>query len=369
MSNPLHQLTGLGQSLWYDNLTRDLIHSGRLAELIRDDALRGMTCNPTIFEKAVAGSDSYDADIRAMAGQGLSPAEIVESLMVADVQAACDVFRPVYDGSGHGDGTVSIEVSPGVAHDTAATIAEATRLWQRVNRPNVMVKIPGTAAGIPAITHCLAEGININITLLFAVSRYREVINAFETALEQRLAAGKRIDTVHSVASFFVSRVDGQTDPVFKKAGAAGERFLHQIAIANARVAYAVFGAALLTPRWQRLAAAGARAQRPLWASTSTKDPTLPDVYYVEALIAPDTVNTVPPDTFAAYADHGHPVVRITPETEREAQALLDGYEALKIAPLAERTAFLEEEGVEKFTASWNALLARVQEKAGTLAT
>jgi transaldolase len=369
MSNPLVRLGKLGQSIWYDFITRDLVRSGELARLIREFDLRGMTSNPTIFEKAVAGSSDYDDDIRTLARRGATSAEIVEALMVADVQAACDIFRPVYDASGHGDGTVSIEVSPTLAHDTEATIAEAERLWARVDRPNVMIKIPGTKAGLPAITHCLAEGINVNITLLFAVSRYREVIDAFETGMERRLAAGQPLGSVHSVASFFVSRVDGQTDPALQQAGAAGERFLHRMAIANARAAYAVFGASLLTPRWQRLAGAGAKAQRPLWASTSTKDPSLPDIYYVEALVAPDTVNTIPPDTFLAYADHGQPDVRITPQTEHEAQALLEGYEALGVAPLAERTAFLEDDGVAKFAKSWNDLLGRVEEKAGALAT
>jgi transaldolase len=232
-----------------------------------------------------------------------------------------------------------------------------------------MIKIPGTLAGLPAITYCLARGINVNITLLFSVERYRQVIDAFLAGLEQRAASGASISHLHSVASFFVSRVDGQTDAALAKAGDAGKPFLHQIAIANARVAYETFGASLLKPRWQALAAKGAKAQRPLWASTSTKDPALPDIYYVEALIAPDTVNTLPPDTFRAYLDHGVPEVRITPATEAAAAATLAGYEALKVAPLADRTRFLEEDGVTKFTASWNSLLDSVARKAGTLTT
>ena len=368
MSNPLVQLGALGQSPWYDFITRDLVRSGELARLIREDGLKGMTSNPTIFEKAVAASTDYDEDIRALSKKGASPAEIVETLMVSDVQAACDVFRPVYDASGHGDGTVSIEVSPTLAHDTDGTIAEAKRLWSRVDRPNVMIKIPGTLAGLPAITACLADGININITLLFSVDRYRQVIDAFRAGLEQRAAAGKPINRLYSVASFFVSRVDGQADPVLVKAGDAGKPFLHQVAIANARVAYAVFGAKLLTPWWQALAAKGAKAQRPLWASTSTKDPNLPDVYYIEALIAPDTVNTIPPDTFRAYADHGKPTVRITPASEAEGAAALAGYEKLGAASLAAQTAFLEDDGVKKFSDSWNALIDRVKQKAGALA-
>jgi transaldolase len=368
MSSPLQQLTQLGQSIWYDFITRDLVQSGELARLVRDDSLRGMTSNPTIFEKAVAGSDDYDQDIRTLSDAGESPEGIVEALMIKDVKAACDVFRPVYDSSGHGDGTVSIEVSPTLAYDTEGSIETAHRLWRLVDRPNLMVKIPGTEAGLPAITQCLADGININITLLFSVERYKQVIEAFRAGLERRVALNLPINTIHSVASFFVSRVDGQTDPALVKAGDRGKPFLHQMAIANARVAYEVFGNSLLTPRWQALAARGARAQRPLWASTSTKDPSLPDTYYVDALLAPDTVNTLPPDTFRAFNDHGKPEVRITPAAEIAAAKLLADYEKLGIAPLAERTAFLEEDGVKKFSDSWNALLDRVKQKANALA-
>jgi transaldolase len=368
MSSPLQQLTELGQSVWYDFITRDLIHSGELARLIKEDSLRGMTSNPTIFEKAVAASNDYDQDIRTLSDAGESPDGIVEALMIKDVKAACDVFRPVYDRSGHGDGTVSIEVSPALAYDTEGSIEAAHRLWKLVDRPNLMVKIPGTEAGLPAIAQCLADGININITLLFSVERYRQVINAFREGLERRVALNLPINTVHSVASFFVSRVDGQTDAALVKAGEPGKRFLHQIAIANARVAYEVFGRSLLTPRWQALAARGAKAQRPLWASTSTKDPSLPDIYYIEALLAPDTVNTIPPDTFRAYNDHGKPEVRITPPAEIAATALLAAYANLGVAPLAERTAFLEEDGVRKFSESWDSLLDRVKQKASALA-
>ena len=367
MPNPLTRLAALGQSPWYDFITRDLVHSGELARLIRDEGLRGMTSNPTIFEKAIAGSSDYDEDIRRLAAGGASPAEIVEACMVADVQAACDVFRPVYNASGHGDGTVSIEVAPTLANDTAGTIAEAERLWARVDRPNVMIKIPATLAGLPAIAHCLAQGININVTLLFSVERYRQVVDAFLTGLEQRVAAGGQINAVHSVASFFVSRVDGLTDAALAPLGEAGAAYRANVAIANAIVAYAVFGETLLTPRWQALAGRGAKAQRPLWASTSTKDPKLSDTLYIEALIAPDTVNTIPPDTFRAYLDHGNPHVRITPATEVEAATTLAGYAKLGVRSLAEITAFLEEDGVAKFAASWHSLLDRVQQKAGAL--
>jgi transaldolase len=367
MTHPIVRLGALGQSPWYDFITRDLMHSGELERLITSEGLKGMTSNPTIFEKAIAGSRDYDDDIRLLAPRGATAAQIVEALMVADVRAACDVFRPVFEASGHGDGTVSLEVPPTLAHDTEGTIAAAERLWARVDRPNAMIKIPGTLAGLPAITHCLAKGISVNVTLLFSVSRYREVIDAFASGLEQRAAAGLPIDGVHSVASFFVSRVDGQTNQVITAAGPEAAPLLHQVAIANAVAAYEVFGQSLLTPRWQALASLGAKAQRPLWASTSTKDPSLPDIYYVEALIAPDTVNTLPPDTFRAYADHGDPHVRITPEAEARANQVLADYDALGGSTLAERTAFLETEGVEKFSASWHSLLDSVEAKISVL--
>ena len=366
MSNPLVSLGQLGQSPWYDFITRDLVRSGELARLIREDGLLGMTSNPTIFEKAVAGSSDYDADIRALHDAGKSPAEIFEGLAVADVQAACDLFRPVWDARTTGDGTVSLEVSPTLAHDTAGTIAEAQRLWDRVARPNVMIKIPGTKEGLPAIAECLARGINVNVTLLFAVSRHREVIEAFFTGLERRLAAGAPIDTLSSVASFFVSRVDGRIDPMLDAKGEAGAKLRGTIAIANAAAAYGAFEAAFRGPRWDALAARGARPQRPLWASTSTKDPKYPDTYYVEALVAPHTVNTLPPDTFAAYRDHGHPAAGITAHMHG-AEAQLEQLAAVGVS-LAEVTEFLERDGVQKFAASYQALLDRIQAKAGELA-
>lgn len=365
MPHPLVRLGELGQSPWYDFITRDLVVSGELARLIREQGLRGMTSNPTIFEKAISGSSDYDDDIRRLAGGGADAAAIVEALTVDDVRAACDVFRPVHDARGNGDGTVSLEVAPTLAHDTDATIAEAERLWQRVDRPNVMIKVPGTRAGLPAITRLLADGINVNVTLLFSVERYREVVDAFLRGLEQRVAAGHPVDRLFSVASFFVSRVDGQTDPAIEAAGAEAAPLLHQIAIANAVVAYEVFGATMLTPRWQALAERGAHPQRPLWASTSTKDPRLPDTWYVDALVAPDTVNTLPPETFRAFADHGDPHVRITPAAEAEAHRTLARYAELRLPSLAERTTFLEEDGVAKFAASWHSLLGAVDAKAG----
>lgn len=367
MTNPLVTLGQLGQSPWYDFITRDLVRSGELARLIREDGLLGMTSNPTIFEKAVAGSGDYDADIQRLTAAGKSAAEVFEVLAVADVQAACDLFRPVWDARQNGDGTVSLEVSPTLAHDTAGTITEAQRLWDRVGRPNVMIKIPGTTQGLPAITECLAHGINVNVTLLFSVDRHREVIEAFFRGLERRVRAGEPVDRLSSVASFFVSRVDGRIDPMLDRLGGSAAEIRGTVAIANAAAAYGAFEAAFRGPRWDALAAKGAQVQRPLWASTSTKDPKFPDTYYVEALVAPHTVNTLPPETFNAYRDHGRPAARIVAHVHG-GEALLALLAPLGIS-LAEVTAFLEKDGVEKFAASYQSLLARIAAKAGALAT
>jgi transaldolase len=363
--NPLIRLVQLGQSPWYDYITRELISSGKLAKLIANDGLRGMTSNPTIFEKAIAGSADYDADIGRLAAAGKNPGEVFEGLAVQDVRAACDAFRGVYESSDGADGLVSLEVSPEVAADTAATVAEAKRLWSAVGRPNAMIKIPGTKAGVPAIAETLAAGLSINVTLLFSVARYEEVIEAFLSGLERRKAAGLPVDKINSVASFFVSRVDGRIDPMLDKMGDP-KKLRGTIAIANAALAYAAFERSLATPRWKALSALGARPQRPLWASTSTKDPKFPDVYYIEALVASNTVNTIPPDTFDAYRDHGRPEVRIE-ETIAQAPARLAALASLGI-DLAEVTHFLEDDGVTKFSASYRQLLAGIEAKAGALA-
>jgi transaldolase len=365
MTNPLLRLGELGQSPWFDNITHDLITSGKLARLIRDDGLRGMTSNPTIFEKAIAGTPVYDDLIRRLADEGRDGPGIFEGIAVEDVRLACDVFRPTYEATGGVDGTVSIEVSPTLGTDTAGTIAEAERLWHSVNRPNVMVKIPGTAEGLPAIEHCLTEGININITLLFAVERYAEVIEAFLRALEARAAKGEPIDRMCSVASFFVSRVDTKVDPQLDRIGDP-KGIRGKTAIANAAMAYQLFERTVASDRWQKLAAKGARPQRPLWASTSTKDPKYPDIYYVEALIAPHTVDTMPPETFEAYRDHGKPEVRIH-QAIAEAPAQLAALEASGIS-LRQVTQELEVEGVQKFGASFASLVKGVEAKVGELA-
>ena len=362
-ANPLLLLTGLGQSVWYDYITRDLLSSGELKRLIEDDGLRGMTSNPTIFEKAIAGSQLYDEDIRRMSESGLRAAEIFESLAVRDVQAACDVFRPLYEETRGRDGYVSLEVSPQLAHNTDATRMEAERLWRAVSRPNAMIKIPGTQAGLAAIADSIAAGINVNVTLLFSVQRYAEVIEAYQQGLERRMERSLPIGGISSVASFFVSRVDGKIDPLLND---AHQGLRGKIAIANAGQAYQLFRDSLGTERWARLERAGATLQRPLWASTSTKDPAYPDVYYVEALVAPDTVNTVPPETLEAYRDHGAPAVRIDQAIEAAPGQLA----ALAQAgiQLEAVTRELEKEGVSKFAASHASVLSGIEAKAGTLA-
>ena len=363
--NPLRTLGSLGQSPWYDFITRDLVISGALARLIVEDGLRGMTTNPTIFEKAVQGSDLYDEEIRQLAAEGRSPGEIFEALAVADVRAACDLFLPVYRQSGGSDGLVSIEVSPALAYDSAGTVAEAERLWRRIGRPNVMIKIPGTRAGLPAVTRCLARGINVNVTLLFAVSRYRAVIDAFFQGLEQRRAQQQPLGGIASVASFFVSLVDGKVDRVLETLGAAGQDLRAKAAIANAIMAYAAFEELFGSTRWQALAALGGSRQRPLWASTSTKDPGLPDVYYVEALIGEHTVNTLPPATFDAYRARGRPELRLR-QSLTEARRVLARLEKLGV-DLEEITQTLEEEGVKSFAASFQSLLGVIERKAAAL--
>ncbi len=361
--NPLQRLGELGQSVWYDYIRRDLYAGPGLKRLIADDGLRGMTSNPTIFQNAIAKSTLYDEVIRGAAGQ--SPAAIYESLAVEDVAAAADQFRPVYDASGGEDGFVSIEVGPHLARDTQGTIAEAHRLWDRCNRPNVMVKIPGTAEGVPAIRQCLSDGLNINVTLLFGVPRYREVIDAYLTALEERVKRAEPIDRIRSVASFFVSRVDTNVDAkldLLTKAGNPNAKaWRAKLGVANARIAYEAFEEVFGGARFAALGARGARVQRPLWASTSTKDKSLPDVYYVEALIAPRSVDTIPPETFEAYRDHGDPKVRIREDLDA-AHAAFGALPGLKI-DFATVVQELEDEGVKKFADSYDGLLKAIEEK------
>jgi transaldolase len=371
MNNPLKRLDELGQSVWYDYIRRDLTTGPLLKRYIEEDGLSGMTSNPTIFQKAIAESSLYDTDIKSLARTSKNAGDIFESLAVADVRGAADAFRSVYDRTGGDDGFVSIEVAPGLARDTQGTITEARRLWKSCEKPNVMVKIPGTAEGLPAIRQCLAEGININITLLFSVARYREVMEAYLAAMEERVGKGLPVDRIRSVASFFVSRVDTNAD---KKLDAiandpgrsaaerdAARRLRGRLAIANARIAYEAFEEVFGSARSAVLKAKGVRLQRPLWASTSTKDPAYPDLYYVEALVAPATVDTMPPETFEAYRDHGDPKVRIREDLAGAHASLLDlaalGVDAGKVA------GELEVEGVKKFADSYGQLLKSVEEK------
>ena len=303
--NPLQQLEACGQSPWLDYLKRSLVGSGELERLIENDGLKGVTSNPSIFEKAIGGSDEYGAEIKLfLASRDHSIAEIYEHLAIADIRAAADVLRPIYDGTRRRDGFISLECSPYLANDTAATIEEALRLWEAVARPNLMVKVPGTPAGIPAIRALTARGLNINITLLFSVSEYEKVAEAYLAGLEDFASTGGDISKIASVASFFVSRIDSAVDA--RLAGKAGaEKLRGKTGIANAKIAYVRYGELFSGPRWMQLAAKGARTQRLLWASTGVKDKAYTDTMYIEALIGRDTVNTIPPATMDAFRDHG----------------------------------------------------------------
>jgi transaldolase len=363
--NPLNQLRELGQSIWLDYIRRDLF-DGELARLIEEDDLAGMTSNPTIFDGAISDSDLYDDDIRS-AGSGVEPDVVFERLAVADVQRAADHFQPLYDSTEGKDGFVSIEVRPSLAYDTDGTAEEVRRLWEACDRPNVMVKIPGTYEGLPAIHQSLLDGININITLLFSVNRYHEVIDAWFSALEERVERHLPVDRLASVASFFVSRVDSMVDKrldqvIETETGdkrELAERLKGHIAIANARLAYQAFEERVQAPRFAALAAAGAQVQRPLWASTSTKNPEYSDIYYVDSLIGPETVNTLPPKTLDAFRDHGDPVVRIY-EDRKECHEMIGklGHVGIDFDDITQE---LEKEGVSKFAASYDQLLETIR--------
>ncbi len=365
----LHGLAALGQSPWLDFTTRDLIRTRELARLIREDGVRGLTTNPTIFERAIAGSAAYDADIRALAEAGHPPAQILRRLMVGEVQEACDAFGDLYHESQGRDGFVSLEVSPHLAHDADGTVAEARELVGLVARRNLMVKIPGTRAGVAAAGTCLRAGINVNVTLLFSVERYRQVHDAYLAALGARRAAGLPLDRIASVASFFVSRVDSAVDRALSGLDTPAAAPLRSTAaIANAALAYDAFTRTTGGAEWRTLSGDGARVQRPLWASTSVKDPALPTLLYCEALIAPATVNTLPPETLVAYRTGGAPAVRLDEAAVARAHGTLRALEALGIS-LETVAAELERDGLEKFAASWDSLLSAVERKAAALAT
>src|SRR5712664_3322421 len=363
MPAPINELKSLGQSLWLDNIRRQLITSGELARL-RDEGLSGVTSNPTIFEKAVSGSNDYDEAMVQLVRAGHKPEEILWELMVEDVSAAADVFRPIYDKTKGHDGFVSIEVSPTVAASTRRTIAFAEDLRDRCRRPNVMVKIPATKEGLPAIEDQISKGHNINITLIFAVDRYDEVVEAYLSGLEKLQKKGGDLSKVASVASFFVSRVDTKVDKLLAEKIQQTpdpaqrrelERLYGKAAIANSKVAYEHFQNLFSGPRWDKLRKAGARTQRPLWASTSTKDPRYPDTYYVEELIGPDTVDTIPPATLVAFREHGE-VRRSLDENIDLAKRQLKQLAGIGV-DLSQVTHELEVEGVESFTKSFESLL------------
>jgi len=356
------QLHEAGQSVWYDNIQRSLIVNGEMARMIAEGEIRGVTSNPTIFMNAITKSQDYDDSLLPFVNSDLSAEDIFFYLAIEDIQDAADLFLPLYQQSSGGDGYVSLEVSPYLANDTANTLAQAKELWQRVNRPNLMIKIPATKAGLPAITGAIAAGINVNVTLIFSLQRYAEVIDAYLGGLEVRVNQGKPVDSIASVASFFVSRIDTKVDrrlqsiidaadPGKKKAAT----LLGKAAIASARLAYADYKQVLLTERVQRLVEKGTCLQRPLWASTSTKNPAYRDVMYVEELIGPDTVNTMPPHTLKAFLDHGKVRMSLEENIEAARQTLSD-LESLGIS-MSEVTRELEEEGVKSFSDSFTMLL------------
>jgi len=366
--NPLTILGTLGQSIWLDYIRRDLIAAGGLRRLIEEDGLRGMTSNPSIFEKAIVDSHDYDEDIRAMAMKGKSPKEIYEAVSQRDVQSAADQFRPLYDSTDGKDGYVSLEVNPHLAHDTNGTMQEARRLWAALNRPNVFIKVPATAEGLPAIRQLISEGISVNVTLLFGLPRYRQVAEAYLGGIEARTARGKPVKQVASVASFFVSRIDALVDPLLEtllaqggKEGDLAKKAHGQVAIASAKMAYQVYQEIFGSDRFTKLAAQGACTQRLLWASTGTKNPNYSDVKYIEALIGPETVNTAPMDTLDAYRDHGVPEARLETDVS-EAARVLKRLPKFGIT-LDQVTRQLEDEGVEKFNRPFDQLIGAVEQR------
>lgn len=369
LRNPLHALRQAGQSVWLDYIHRKLLQSGELRRLVEEDGLSGVTSNPTIFEKAISESPEYNDSFARLRSQAATAAQAYETLVTEDITAACDVLWPVFDETRGADGFVSVEVSPLLADDTGGTMQEVRQWFDRIRRPNLMVKIPGTPAGVPAVESMLAEGRNINITLLFSVQAYAQVAEAYLRALERRVAAGQPIDQVASVASFFVSRIDTETDKRLEaklkstKDPAERERLqslMGKAAVANAKRAYRTFRELFATERFKALAAKGARIQRPLWGSTSTKNPAYPALLYVEALVGPDTVNTLPPQTIADFRDHG----KVNPHAVMEG---LDEADAV-IARLAEAGISIDDvtqrvldAGVKSFSDSYHQLLSAIE--------
>jgi transaldolase len=380
MNNPLQDLHKIGQSVWLDFITRQFMADGKLSALIANDGLSGVTSNPTIFQKAIAGGKEYDATIARLIRDGKKSADIFDALSIEDIQRACDLFRPVYDGTKGADGFVSLEVNPHLARDTQGTLSEARRLFRAVNRPNVMIKIPGTREGLPAVEQALGDGININVTLIFALERYQEVMDAWLRGLDRLAKSGKPLSSVSSVASFFVSRVDTLVDGRLEKlphpqplslqgegGRRPGEGLLGKAAIANARLAYAMFLKTKASARFQALSAKGARVQRPLWASTSTKNPKYRDVIYVEELIGEETVNTLPLATVDAVRDHAK-IQMALPGDVKAAEKVVQDLAKAGI-PMDQVTRQLEEEGLQSFTASYDDLIKSLDQKQEALKT
>lgn len=368
--NRLHQLHDAGVSIWLDFIERTMLHNGDLDRRVREDALTGMTSNPTIFEKALAEGTAYDAQLRE-AADGLTATQLFELVATTDVRDACDHFRGVYDRTNGDDGYVSIEVSPGVSHDADATLVEARRLWKTVDRPNLYVKIPGTVEGALAVRRAIAEGINVNITLLFALEAHDRVIDAYMSGLEDRVARGQPIDRIASVASFFVSRVDTEVDKrlAAKRGDGAGSKDAGALngkaAIANAKLAYQLFLERFASPRWKALESKGGRVQKTLWASTSTKNPAYRDVMYVEQLIGPKCVNTLPPQTIEAFRDHGE-VRRTVDQDVDQARRVLADLERAGVA-MRDVTETLLVDGLASFQKSFDSLIAGLAKKSKQL--
>jgi transaldolase len=368
MNNPLKSIQPFGQSIWLDYIRRSFTANGGLKKMIDEDGLRGVTSNPAIFEEAIARSDDYWDTIRPLAQSGQSSEEIFLALAVEDVQQAADLFKGVYESTNALDGYVSLEVSPSLALNTEGTLTEARSSWKVLNRPNVMIKVPGTVEGLPAIEGLISDGINVNVTLLFGLERYRQVAEAYIAGLEKRAQRGEPLDRVASVASFFLSRIDSLVDPMLEKVMAAGgpkadlaKSLRGQVAVDSAKKAYQIYQEVFGTDRFKALAAKGAKPQRLLWASTSTKNKDYSDVKYVEALIGPDTVNTVPMETLDAYRDHGQPANRLQ-EGMAEAVSRLGQLKEVGI-DLDAVTKQLEEEGIQKFIKPFNSLMAVLEEK------
>ena len=362
MTDRLQTLSDAGVSIWLDDLSRERVETGNLAELIKDKHVVGVTTNPTIFAGAIGNGERYDEQVRKLVAEGADVNRVIFELTTEDVRNGCEIMTPVFEST-KADGRVSIEVEPTLAHDTEATIASAQKLWQAVDRPNVYIKIPATSAGLSAITSAIAQGINVNVTLIFSVDRYREVMDAYLSGLEAARDGGLDLSRIFSVASFFVSRVDTEVDKRLDAIGSDEAKALRgKAAVANALLAYAAYDEVIASDRWKQLADAGANPQRPLWASTGVKNPDYPDTLYVTDLVVADTVNTMPEKTMNAFADHGEVKGDVVSGRGDEAQALFDQLSGVGI-DLDDVFEVLETEGVDKFTASWHELVETVEKQ------